>query len=264
MVEIGISTASLFKKQYNEDAIPTLNQIDTRVCEVFLESYCEYNPKFAQLLATKLGDLKVHSIHTMTTQFEPTLFTDNERAYNDAFSAFEDVLKSSKILGATNYTMHGRARFRKNSNYDNYKEVAFYFNKIIDLCEKYNVNMCLENVEWAFYNRPGFFKEVKKDCPRLKGVLDIKQAYLSGYDYTDYLYEMGGDINTVHLCDRDSMGKGCMPGKGVFDFETLFKQLKDIGFKGNMLIEVYDNAFKEISELKQSLDVMREIKEKVF
>ena len=55
-----------------------------------------------------------------------------------------------------------------------------------------------------------------------------------------------------------------MPGKGVFDFETLFKQLKDIGFKGNMLIEVYDNAFKEISELKQSLDAMREIKEKVF
>ena len=37
----------------------------------------------------------------------------------------------------------------------------FYFNKLIDLCEKYDVNMCLENVEWAFYNKPGFFTQVK-------------------------------------------------------------------------------------------------------
>lgn len=264
MVEVGISTASLFKKQYNEDALPTLDSIDSRVCEVFLESYCEYTEEFAKLLLGKLGNLKVHSIHTNTIQFEPTLFSDNPRAYQDAFSAFENVLKASKILGATNYTMHGRARFRKSSNYDNYKEVAFYFNKLIDLCEKYNVYMCLENVEWAFYNRPGFFAEVKKDCPRLKGVLDVKQAFLSGYDYTDYLNEMGEDINTVHLCDRDENGKGCMPGRGVFDFETLFKKLKDVGFKGNMLIEVYDSAFKEISELKQSLDIIREIKQKVF
>ena len=124
--------------------------------------------------------------------------------------------------------------------------------------------MCLENVEWAFYNRPGFFTQVKKGCPRLKGVLDVKQAFLSGYDYTEYLQEMGQDIQTVHLCDRDEFGKGCMPGKGVFDFETLFKQLKDIGFNGNMLIEVYDSAFKEIYELKQSLDIIREIKQKVF
>ncbi len=263
-VEIGISTASLFKKQYNEDAIPTLNSIDTRVCEVFLESYYEYNENYANFILPKFGDMSVHSVHTLTTQFEPTLFSDNERAYNDSVKAFENVLKVCRIIGAKNYTMHGRARFRKSSNYDNYPEIAKYFDKLIDLCEIYGVDMCLENVEWAFYNRPGFFTEVKSRCSRLKGCLDVKQAFISGYDYTEYLKEMGESINTVHLSDRTESGQGVIPGKGIFDFETLFKRLKDVGFKGNMLIEVYSECFNEISELKQGLDYLREIKEKVF
>lgn len=263
-VEIGVSTASLFKKQYNEDAIPSLNSIDCRVCEVFLESYYEYNPKFGKLLGKKLKNLKVHSLHTMTTQFEPQLFADNERAYNDAVKAFTDVMKVAKILGATNYTMHGRARFKRTANYDDYEQNGKCLNKIIDICEKFGVNLCLENVEWASYNRPGFFKEVKKFCPRLKGCLDIKQARITGYDYSLYLEEMGRDINTVHLSDFDENGKGCIPGKGVFDYETLFKRLKDNGFSGNMLIEVYAEAFSEISELKEGLDYLRNIKEKIF
>ena len=49
-VEIGISTASLFKKQYNEDAIPTLDALDARVCEVFLESYYEYYTEDGKVL----------------------------------------------------------------------------------------------------------------------------------------------------------------------------------------------------------------------
>ena len=38
-MEIGVSTASLFKRQYNEDALITLNEIDARVCEIFLGTY---------------------------------------------------------------------------------------------------------------------------------------------------------------------------------------------------------------------------------
>ena len=46
-MEIGISTASLFGRYYNEDALPILDEIDARVVEVFLETYCEYEESFA-------------------------------------------------------------------------------------------------------------------------------------------------------------------------------------------------------------------------
>ena len=75
---------------------------------------------------------------------------------------------------------------------------------------------------------------------------------------------MGSSINTVHLSDLNSVGKICLPGKGEFDFEDLFKRLKDVGFDGAMLIEAYYEDYKEISELKDSLDYLRELKAKIF
>ena len=49
-MEIGVSTATLFKRQDNEDALVTLDKLDARVCEIFLESFCEYNEEFGNLL----------------------------------------------------------------------------------------------------------------------------------------------------------------------------------------------------------------------
>ena len=75
---------------------------------------------------------------------------------------------------------------------------------------------------------------------------------------------MGNSINTVHLSDINNLSKICLPGKGVFDFEDLFKRLKDNNFNGNMLIEVYNENYKEIDEIKESLYYLRNLKEKIF
>ena len=79
-MDIGISTASLFGRYYNEDALPILESLGVKVCEVFLETYCEYTEGYARLLNTrKTSNLKIHSIHTLNTHFEPQLFSPCER-----------------------------------------------------------------------------------------------------------------------------------------------------------------------------------------
>lgn len=258
-MEIGISTASFFRKQYNEDALVTLNEMDSRVCEVFLETFCEYTPGYGELLKSRKGNLKVHSIHTLNTHFEPQLFSDNVRAYGDAVKIFRDTLYVAKLLGAHNYTMHGRARFKQNMKFDNYADIGKRFDELTKITGEYGVNLCIENVAWAFYNQVGFFGKIKDYAPDLKTCLDIKQAFDSGYTWQEYFAEMGDRLKTVHLSDRDESGKLCLPGKGIFDFETLFGILKDNGFDGNMLIEVYDENFKTVDELKRSLDYLRNI-----
>ena len=45
------------------------------------------------------------------------------------------------------------------------------------------------------------FPELRRACPDLGGVLDIKQARISGYDWRDYLAEMGQSLATVHVSD---------------------------------------------------------------
>ena len=263
-MEIGVSTASLFKRQYNEDALVTLNSLDARVVEIFLGSYCEYTKEFAALLKERKGNLKVHSIHTLNTHFEPQLFGDNPRAIDDAYKILENCLNTANTLGAKNYTLHGIARFKKSILYNNYDVIGKKFEKLNDFCLSKGINLCLENVEWAYYNHVGFYTEITKYCKNLKTCLDIKQARVSGDSYKDYIGEMQNSIQTVHLSDVDSNGKICLPGKGVFDFDDLFNRLSSVGFDGAMLIEVYTNDYKDISEIKESLNYLREKAQKYF
>lgn len=263
-MEIGVSTATLFLRAYNEDALPMLDELDSRIVEIFLESFCEYTEEYANVLKSRLGGLKVHSVHTLNTHFEPQLFSANDRARGDAIKIFTDVLKAAKIIGATHYTLHGPMRFKKNTVFNRFDDYIKHFNILTDICEEYDVELCLENVEWAIYGQVGFFSKIKDQCPKLKTCLDIKQARISGYDYRDYLNEMGQRIKTVHLSDYDDNGKIVLPGKGNFDFKELFIRLKDNGFNGNMLIEVYKESFESLSEITTSLKYLRNLKSEVF
>lgn len=263
-MEIGISTASLFKRQYNEDALITLNELDARVCEIFLGTYSEYTKQFCDLLKQRVGKLRVHSIHTLNTHFEPQLFSANPRAIDDAYKIFGNCLNTAKTLGATCYTLHGIARFKKNVLYNEYEKIGKMLDKAKDFAYSYGIDLCLENVEWAYYNHVGFYNNVSKYCKNLSTCLDVKQARISGDSYVDYINEMGASIKTVHLSDVNDSGKICLPGKGLFDFNDLFKRLKDVPFDGDMLIEVYTNDYGEIIELKRSLDYLRELQYKIF
>jgi sugar phosphate isomerase/epimerase len=51
----------------------------------------------------------------------------------------------------------------------------------------------------------------------------------------------------------------CLPGKGVFNFSLLIDRLKDVGFDGALLIEVYKDDYKEESELKTSCEFVNEL-----
>ncbi len=263
-MEIGVSTASLFMRKYNEDALPLLDELDARTTEIFFESFSEYTEEYGRFLKSRLGNLKVHSVHVVTMNYETELFSKNERAYSDSVKLFKSVLSSAKILGAKNYTMHGKARIRKSAIYDDYGFIGQRLAELSRVSREYGVSVCLENVSWAYCNRAGYYSEVKKYAPDLRATLDIKQARASGYNYADYIAEMGGDINTVHLSDVDGNGAIVLPGKGIFDFSELFKRLKDVGFTGDMLIEVYKDNYGETAEIKDSLDYLREIKYKIF
>lgn len=259
-MKIGISTASLFMRMYNEEAVSYLNSEGVPVCEVFLGTFREYEPSYAKVLKKNKGKMEVHSVHTLNTHFEPQLFSGNPRAKEDAYAIVRKVLESAAILKAEYYTFHGQARIKKGVKYNDYRTISKDFEVLINCCEEYGIGLALENVEWAFYNAPGFFSAIRQGAPGLKGTLDIKQAWLSGYDYNDYLNEMGRDIVTVHVCDRDASGNICVPcERGTVDFKELFKRLDGIGFNGSVLIEVYKNNYSELPELIRSLDYLNNI-----
>ena len=109
-MKVGISTATLFLKKNNEEALPLFASWGVPCAEVFLTSFCEYAPSFAEQLAAVRGDVEIHSLHVLNTQFEPQLYADHPRVRADAFHLLSEVLCSARILRARNYTFHCVAR----------------------------------------------------------------------------------------------------------------------------------------------------------
>ena len=263
-MKVGISTASLFMDLNTEDATEFLSKKGVTVSEAFLTAYSEYSPEFARLVKERKGDMEFNSIHSLTTQYEPQLYSKNPRALEDAYKALDMVLTAGEILGAKNYTFHGFARIKKAPISIDYDVCADFTQKIIDRCQQKGISLAYENVHWCYYNYIGFFKEIKKRCPLLKGTLDIKQARQSDVDYRDFLTEMSSNIATVHISDINSDGKMCLPGFGTFDFDELFSRLLDVGFDGAVLTEAYRKDYDNRDELFTSLDIVKEKASKYF
>ena len=99
-MQTGISTASLFGRFHTEDGLEFLQKNNVQTTEVFLESYSEYTKEFGKLLKSVKGDMPVHSIHTLTTQFEPTLYSLNDRAMADSYKLLENTLQCAKEIDA--------------------------------------------------------------------------------------------------------------------------------------------------------------------
>ncbi|MBQ2701542.1 MAG: sugar phosphate isomerase/epimerase [Clostridia bacterium] len=266
-MEIGVSTASLFERKNNEDALPLLDRLGIPVAEVFLTSFSEYGKEFAALLKGRKGNIKINSVHILNTQFEPQLFSSHPRVKADAYAWLEKVMDGIRVLDASYYTFHGTARIKRASrsgDRDDFSKMIQGFEELTAFCQQKGVTLCLENVEWATYNRPGVFKVLSNAIPELKGVLDIKQARISGFPYETYLQEMGNKLAYAHVSDIDENGNLCLPGKGIFDFETFFKRLLDVGFNGAILIEAYNRDYQDEKELKNSCDFLSESLDKVF
>jgi len=263
-MQTGISTASLFGRMPTEDALEFLSKSNIDCVEVFLESFCEYKKEFGELLKSVKGKIQVHSVHTLTTQFEPTLYSVNERAKADSFKLLEDTMQVANIIGAKYYTFHGGARFKKTPFKIDFNRVGKITRDILSTTQRYGVTLAYENMHWGYYNYVGFFNELRKHVPELKATFDIKQARQSGIFYGDYITEMGKDIVTAHLSDVKDTGEMCLPGVGATDFYDVLSRLRDVGFNGAFLIEVYKSDYQNFDELFHSVDYIKNLSEKIF
>ena len=257
MMTAGISTASLFLRVNTEDAAALLAEWDVGAVEVFLTSFSEYDRNFSKQVASCLGAERAYSVHVLGTQFEPQLFSEHPRVRADAYVWLRRAMEAAKEIGAKHYSFHGPARMKRTFRED-FARTGPCLCEVASVCAEYGVALSLENVECAFYNRPGVFRRLQAFCPRLSGVLDLKQARLSGFSYAEYLEEMGPALTHVHVSDVTEAGVMCLPGTGTFDFDDLLLRLRDVGFGGALLIENYRKDYADFGALKASYEFLAE------
>lgn len=271
-MDLGISTASYFYKMNVEDTLLDIDSHGVGLAEVFLNSFCEYEDVFCDLLLERLSKTKlsVYSVHPMSTQFEPQLFSLHARQRQDAFKIYEQVLKSGKRFGAKVYVMHGAAylsgaskNIHMSRNYD-VSRLAAVLSELSALASDYGITLALENVSWCAFSRPEIGAALVDALgDRLHYTLDIKQAIRAGQDPLDFVSALGDKIVNLHLCDALNCPDGsvslAMPGKGSFDFAKLKAKMDGAGCNGPAFMEVYNDMYQDISELYESYARMQAI-----
>ena len=254
-MECGISTASLFLHCNVEDALLEIAKTGCKTTEVFLNTSSEYESEFVDLIAERVeqSGLKVHSLHAMSTQFEPQLFSLHARQRADAIKVFRQVLSAAKRLRAGIYVMHGPAHMSGMVKNVDMSRLGPIVRDLCDLASDYGVTLTWENVSWCLFCEPEFARRIldASKSDKLRFTLDIKQAARTGRSPFEYLNAMGDRIANVHICDyvQEERLKLCMPGQGAFDFRRLKQELLNHGYAGPLLIEVYSDLFRNIDEL---------------
>lgn len=257
-MQTGISTASLFPRLNTEDALEKIKSLGADCAEIFFSTFYEYRPEFAKSLAERVQGLKINSVHANSCNFEPNFFNPSHRVKGDGYYWLDQIGRSARLLGCGNYTFHGFNRINGRAN-DDFDAFAAGLNEICDFASDYSLKICLENVRWSLYDRPGVFSQLKSRTPALGAVFDIKQARMSGYPYQAYIKDMSGAIQYAHLSDVDEMGRTCLPGTGIYDFTDIISRLVGEGFDGALLIEVYADNYSDFGDIARSVEFIKEV-----
>ncbi len=267
-MKLGMSSACFFGKLDTEDAVDIMGKMGIDTCELFLSGASEYDTQFIDLLIKRMDGwkMKATSVHALSTQFEPQLFSISHRQREDAEKVFITVLKAAQKLGAGLYVMHGPTRVKRihqhtPTDYERYSKLTA---RLFTMAQEHNVRLCWENVHWCTFALPQFAAEIQKyeGCESLGFVLDTKQALQAGHEAGEYIRAMGKNLSNVHICDcyeengRIVLG---LPGYGRYDYHALKAKLDVAGYNGPVILEVYKDSYKDYDMLKSSYKMMQEI-----
>lgn len=258
-METGVSTASLFGRYNTEDAVRVLADAGVPLIEVSLSTFSEYEPAFAEQLARIRGGVRVHSVHALTTQFEPQLFNASARVRADAEAIFRKVLEAGRILGAKYYTFHGAMRLKTVRYEYDFDRIAATVNRLADIAAEYGLTLSYENVHWCWFSYPGYFAELKKRSP-VCATLDVKQAVQSRESAYDYLDVVADRLTTVHLCDCVGV-ETALPGRGEFDFARFIAALKKKSVTAPLILEAYSKDYADTEELISAYEYIKGLAE---
>jgi sugar phosphate isomerase/epimerase len=257
----GMSTACFFSRLLTEDAVKKMYEMGITDAEVFLCSASEYRLPFIRELKTRLDDcgMRAHSVHALSVQFEPQLFTSHARARSDAYGVYEEVLEAARLLGADMYTFHGLVNLKKVKNpFGDMEKIAQNASAAAEKAREYGVKLAWENVFWCVFNRPEFIHKLESYgiSDNLYYTLDIKQAVQADVLPEDFVFSMGARLVNVHLCDYiDDAEKGFitrLPFEGHINFAALKSALTGIGYQGPLIYEVYASDYTDESQLKEN------------
>ena len=255
-MKIGISTASLYP-MHTEDALLTVAKLGIKNVEIFLNSVGEASPEgkiFSSMQDTiKHYGLNLLALHPFSSPLETLfLFSSYDRRVDEIMELYKRYFEAMSALGAGTgagggiFVVHGAIASAKCPN-ERYIE---RLSRLIRAGREAGVTVAQENVSYCRSGDIAFLEMLARELGDSAAfVLDIKQARRSGASPLEMLDSLGDKIVHLHLSDSNDTAD-CLPiGAGGFDFAELFARLKERGYKGDAVVELYRENYGDYSAL---------------
>ncbi len=261
-MRIGISTANLYPMTI-EDTFAHLQGHGATETEVFLNTVSETTDSFITMMRERAdaAGLRIRSLHSYTSCFEPYLiFSQYERRFEDGLNVFAPIFQAAKTAGADYLVLHGD----REAGVLPAKQAIARFEKLYDLGQEYGITLLQENVVRFRACQTDYIRAMREQLgDKAQFVLDFKQCRRSGVAIPDMIDAMRGAIRHVHISDGTETEDCLMPGAGHEDFPRLLRLLKQSGFDGTLVIELYRRNFDKISEFSRGCETLRRAIEQI-
>lgn len=255
----GLSTACFYPMQ-TEEALLRVGQLGFSKTEVFFNSMSELKPKFLKTLVQIQNQygISMNSIHPMASFAESyMLFSTYERRFFDTIEFYKSYFEAANILGAKIVVIHGS----KTPGVIESNEYFERFGILINEGLKQGIIVAHENVVSTMGQSPQCMMDMKNAIgDNFKIVLDIKQSIRSGYNPNEFVDNLYDKIVQVHISDHNEQCDCLPPGEGDFNFGGFIKNLSNKGYKGDYIIELYNNSFSCNEQLLTAKNYIEDLK----
>ncbi len=253
---LGISTACFYPVP-TEEALLEVAKTRAKVTEVFFNSPSELERDFLKKLSAikEENGIRIKSVHPFSSFAEGyLLFSHYERRFKDTRDFYKRYYEAAAYVGADVVVMHGaKLPFDLTDMYTQ------RFGLMVEDAEQFGIKLAQENVVHYNAQTPkmmGAIKDALKE--KFYMVLDIKQAVRAGCSPYDFVEEFSENICQIHISDYRDDCDCVPPGEGHFDFKKFFKTVREKGYNGDYVIELYRSGFKDIDQLIKSFDSIKD------
>lgn len=257
-MRIGVSTSCLFP-MVTERALRTLAQSGVRETEIFFNAGVETRGEVLRELCDIRSAYSMHvqAVHSYFTFAEGRMIFDTyPRRFLDGMELVKGLCETCRALGCGTIILHGEREPFKIAE----EEYIERFGRLAAETAKQGVTLTQENVVRFRSQDPEFLQRMQRSLGDLFAMtLDVKQAVRSGVDPIRLAQRFAPQIVHLHLSDHGEKGD-CLPvGEGTFDFRTLFRVLRDGGFQGDGVLELYRHCYDDPGVLPESAEKLTEL-----
>lgn len=250
-MEIGVSTSCYYPLE-TELALEEVGKAGVKNTEVFFNALSELKPTFTDMLLDikRNYGIKIDSIHSAVPFADSfMIFSAYKRRFYEAVEQYTRYSETAAKLGAKYIIMHGG----KPNGILSDEEYCERYMTLKRAVLKNGVTVLHENVAKYRSGDIEFLRSMRSILgEEAEFCFDIKQSVRCGYDPFEMTDEFLGNIRHFHISDHSIASDCQLPFKGGFDFKGFFSFIKNRGYNGSCIIEVYNDAYKTYKELTDS------------